>query len=420
VENCHIPICGPNRFAIAKGSAVKLRRTQLFVALAAVAVALVVGTSVGSAQEAPPLPQIDRVPLDATSATPGWEDSVAVESNLVGVEWDGDPAAEFSVDVQHADGEWETIGGVGRMDNGPDAGTQDAARVAASTQAANASEPVWVGDDAQAVRVTLDGGAADDVTLQTVDAATVGGPAHSALLAGRVSGWVLLGGAIVGLLITSRRGRVFLVAGAVGAVALTGCVASSTPPPPEGLVLRSTWGGDLPWACEGLPERTPTITKAIVHHTVNSNDYQPADSTKMLRAIWGYHVFTLGYCDIAYNFLLDKFGTKFEGRLGGIENATVGAHSLDNNTGTTGIAMLGTYTTLQPPDVELQALIDMIVWKFKVHNLDGKSDSQIIGHRDVYNTECPGTAAYKTLPLIRFVVRHDLESTATTDSPAVG
>ena len=178
--------------------------------------------------------------------------------------------------------------------------------------------------------------------------------------------------------------------------------------------MRSSWGGDLPWACEGLPEWTPTIDKAIVHHTVNSNDYQPADSTKMLRAIWGYHVFTLGYCDIAYNFLLDKFGTKFEGRLGGIENATVGAHSLNNNYRTTGIAMLGTHTTVQPPAVELQALIDVIVYKFKVHKLDGKSDNQIVGHRDVTATECPGEAAYKTLPLIRFVVRQDLEAAAPT------
>ena len=393
-----------------------LRSTKLFAALAAVAVALVVGTSVGAAQETPPLPQIDRVPLESASITPGSEESVPVDSNLVGVEWNGDPGAEFSVEVQHESGDWETIGDVGRMDNGPDAGTQDAARSAGRAQPANASEPVWVGEDAQAVRVALaDGAAAGDVSLQTVDAETVGGPAHSALVAGRVSGWVLLGGAIVGLLVTSRRGRVLLTAGAVGVVALTGCVSAPPPPPPDGLVMRSSWGGDLPWACEGVPELTPTIDKAIVHHTVNSNNYQRSDSTKMLRAIWGYHVFTLGYCDIAYNFLLDKFGTKFEGRLGGIENAVVGAHSLNNNTGTTGIAMLGTYTSVQPPPEELIALTQMIEWKFRVHHLDGQSESQIIGHRDVYNTECPGEAAYKTLPLIRWAVQQDL---ATTESPA--
>jgi hypothetical protein len=392
----------------------RIPRTKLLGALAAVALVLVVGTSIGAAQETPPLPKVDEVPLAGAVTTPGGEDTVAVDSNLVGVQWDGDPAAEFSVEVQHADGAWETIGDVGRADNGPDPGTKDAAR--AATVAENASEPVWVGDDAQAVRVALaedaPAAATDDVTLQTVDAETVGGPVHSTLIAGRISGWVLLAGAVVGLLVTSRRGRVMLVAGAVGAVALTGCVASSSPPPPAGMVMRSSWGGDLPWACEGLPEWAPTIDKAIVHHTANSNSYQPSDSTKMLRAIWGYHVFTLGYCDIAYNFLLDQFGTPFEGRLGGIENATVGAHSLNNNVGTTGIAMLGTYTTEQPPAVELQALIDVITWKFQVHKLDGKSDKQIIGHRDVNATECPGEAAYKTLPLIRFVVRQNLEATA--------
>ena len=81
------------------------RRTRLFAALGAVALVLLAGTSLGAAQETPPLPQVDRVPLESAAVTSGTEDSVPVDSNLVGVEWDGDPAAEFSVEVQHGDEE---------------------------------------------------------------------------------------------------------------------------------------------------------------------------------------------------------------------------------------------------------------------------------------------------------------------------
>lgn len=382
------------------------RRTKVLAALAVAALALVVFSSIGVAQESPPFPEADSVGLASQDVAPGWEHAVSAEPDLVGVKWSGDPGSEFTVEVQRGTEEWETVSSVGRVDNGPDPNSSEAAHADASATTTNASEPVWVGNDVSAVRVRLDDGAADNVDLQTVDAATPTTPAHSALVVGRVSGWILLAGAVLGLIIVSRRWLVLLV---VAALAMAGCVDPGASVP-SSIVLRSSWGNDLPWSCYGYPEYSQTVTQAIVHHTVNSNDYTPEDAPNMIRAIWGYHVYTLGYCDIAYNFLIDKYGKVYEGRLGGIENAVVGAHSLNNNYSTTGIALLGTYTTVEPPPGTVASLKNLIAWKFQVHHLDFNQDAMIIGHRDVYATECPGQAVYNLLPSIRADVRARMNS----------
>ena len=44
----------------------------------------------------------------------------------------------------------------------------------------------------------------------------------------------------------------------------------------------------------------------------------------MLAAIYGYHTGTQGWCDTAYNFIIDRFGRIWEGRSGGIAKAIVG------------------------------------------------------------------------------------------------
>ena len=119
------------------------------------------------------------------------------------------------------------------------------------------------------------------------------------------------------------------------------------------MTMRSQWGPDLAWNpspdCAPGPEIARTFKFAVVHHTVNSNTYAPNESTGIARAIWQYHVGTLGYCDIAYNFLIDRYGKIFEGRMGGIDRAVIAAHTGGFNTGSTGIAWIGTWTTEQPP-----------------------------------------------------------------------
>jgi hypothetical protein len=194
------------------------------------------------------------------------------------------------------------------------------------------------------------------------------------------------------------------------------------------IVTREGWGAD-----ESIRDKafkyTGTIKAAFVHHTADGNDFSCADSAKVVRAIYRYHVTTNGWADIGYNFVVDKCGAIFEGRAGGVDKAVLGAHTLGFNTNSMGIAALGTYTDTEPQTPVLTAIERVIAWKLGQYDRDplGKvtltsSDSGsrypkgtthvfdvISGHRDAFNTECPGQALYDKLPEIRAEVDRYLE-----------
>jgi N-acetylmuramoyl-L-alanine amidase len=426
----------------------RARRTKigLAAAVAAAAVVVLVTTALGQAQESTgqPKPEVNQVDLtpEPTPVTAGWEGQVGTDANLVAVQWDGDQNAAYTFEVRNGRGEWRQAAETTVFDNGPDSGTQDAVH-GATPESRHVSEPVWVGKDVTGVRVRLDSGAAQDVTLHVVDSTrgkkpdtnveststtatptsepslTTTAPPTPPTQQGLGLGQGLAAAAIATLVVAFvvRRRRVLAVV-VVAVIALAACAptkggAPGSPPPsgsiPGGIVSRSSWGGDLPWnwgACPNGPEYA-WVSDAIVHHTVNNNNYGPGDSVAMIRAIYAYHVNTLGYCDIAYNFLIDNYGTPFEGRIGGIDKPVIGAHALNRNTGTTGIAVLGTFSDVQPSGAAQGTLTDLIRWKFKVHGVNPfeQDAAHIYGHRDVTATDCPGQAFYDALPFIRFNVR---------------
>src|SRR5206468_10429247 len=131
--------------------------------------------------------------------------------------------------------------------------------------------------------------------------------------------------------------------------------------PPVPIITRPQWGGDSvpPRAAPEFGE----VRAAFVHHTVNSNDYQPQDSAGIVLAIARYHRDTNGWNDIGYNFLVDRYGQVFEGRAGGIEAAVVGAQAQGYNAQSTGIACLGTFSTVAQSEAGIDALARLIGWK---------------------------------------------------------
>ncbi|MFI8190616.1 N-acetylmuramoyl-L-alanine amidase [Streptomyces sp. NPDC085946] len=183
---------------------------------------------------------------------------------------------------------------------------------------------------------------------------------------------------------------------------------------------RSDWGAD-----ESLVVNPPTYTtdtKAVfVHHTAGTNDYTCAQSASIVRGIFLYHVQGNGWNDIGYHFLVDKCGTVFEGRAGGIDRPVLGAHTYGFNTDTSSVSVLGDYTTAAPAAVARDAVARVAAWKLGLYGGDpagtvvltagadnGKYTAgqkvtlhRISGHRDGYPTECPGGHLYAELPAIR-------------------
>ncbi|WP_372499294.1 peptidoglycan recognition protein family protein [Streptomyces sudanensis] len=212
---------------------------------------------------------------------------------------------------------------------------------------------------------------------------------------------------------------------AIPTVSLPPAPPSTMPRPP--VTSRAGWGADESISPEA-PGYLPggKVKAVVVHHTAASNTYTCAEAPAVVRGIYAYHVKQLGWKDIGYNFLVDKCGTVYEGRKGGVDRPVLGAHAYGFNTETTGISVLGTYTDVSPSQAALTSIARVAAWKLGQYGVDpaatttltagagGQSYSGrtwvkgaqvsfpvIHGHRDGYNTQCPGNTLYGKLPVLR-------------------
>jgi outer membrane biosynthesis protein TonB len=192
-------------------------------------------------------------------------------------------------------------------------------------------------------------------------------------------------------------------------------------PAAPAIVSRADWGAD-----ESLVEDPPAyLDKAdavFVHHTAGTNTYNCADSPAIVRAILTYHVKTNGWNDVGYNFFVDKCGTVFEGRAGGVDKPVRGAHTYGFNGYSAGISVLGDYENGGTPTAAAKkAVADVSAWKLGLHGVDPEAQvtltaagdtgvyktgekatlNTISGHRDGFATLCPGATLYSALPEIR-------------------
>ena len=192
-------------------------------------------------------------------------------------------------------------------------------------------------------------------------------------------------------------------------------VASAGSPP---IVSRSAWGADESIR-KGAPPYAPAIRFASVHHTAGPNSYSPAQAAAIMRAIEVYHVKSNGWNDIGYNFLVDRYGTVYEGRYGGIDRNVIGAYARGFNTGSTGVAVIGTFSTAAIPAAAETSLEKLLAWRLDLAHVDPVSTLTFVsggseryragvpvvlravsGHRDTGLTTCPGDLLYAKLDTI--------------------
>ncbi len=346
-----------------------LRRWLARTAPLAAGLSLVSTGLVLPAQRAPSVPDVKaKVQALAESVVgPGFARQVetGIDTELVGFECAGRTPGAVEVRTRDGDdtGPWVEVHGDPL--EGPDVSSRE-------YRGKTTAGPVWLGSGAQEVEVRVTEGDLSDLKLHAIHSDTAkvdSGPS------------------------TTRAGA-----------------AISKPT----IVTRTAWGADESFrrinpGCNGTPEYADRLKNAIVHHTATANTYTEAEAPAVVRGIYYFHTHTNAWCDIGYNFLVDRFGNTYEGRAGGMSEAVIGAHAQDFNTGSTGAAIIGTFTTEEVPMVAFNALRDLLAWRLAWAGVDptatltvrGKTLATVAGHRDVNNTECPGAKLQAKLPALR-------------------
>jgi hypothetical protein len=242
------------------------------------------------------------------------------------------------------------------------------------------SEPVWIGN-ARTVTVRARGAATDVSLVGVVTPAAAAAPASA-----------------------SRALR----------------AAASAPGVPEPAILpRSAWGANESLR-RGAPVYFPRLKVVFVHHTDSANGYTRGQVPALIRGFYAFHVRTRGWNDIGYDYLIDAYGRIWEGRYGGVTRNVRGAHTEGFNTGSAGVALIGTYDSAAPTAAQTAALRDLLAWRLDLAHLDPLGTSRltshgtakypsgqvpllnvISGHRDAVYTDCPGNVVYRGLPALR-------------------
>jgi N-acetylmuramoyl-L-alanine amidase len=311
--------------------------------------------------------------------------------NLVGITWDRGGGAPAVAVRTRADGEdwtrWTPVDS--HAEDGPDPGSAEAS-------AAGATNPVWAGEaDWVQYRSSRRLPGTELHFVNTAGTATAADRARTGLR--HVANAAIV--SVAGLLSTKLAG-------------------ASEPRP--AIVPREDWAGD-----DCVPRTSPSygqVRAAYVHHTVNANDYTAAEAPQIVLAMCRYHRNTNGWNDLGYNFVVDRFGTIYEGRAGGIEAAVLGAQAEGFNSYSTGIANIGTFSDVPQSHAALEAMARLIRWKLPLHGYPTSGTAvmvsaggatnrypsgtsvrvpRILGHRDTNSTECPGSALYAQLGELR-------------------
>ena len=344
-------------------------------------------------------------------------ESAVVETDgfqTLGVTWPSDAEVDdLGLEVRTRDGgEWTEWTVLEPADDAPDAGTVEADRTLRG-----GTDSLWVGD-------------ADAVQL-AVAASPQSGPAGLSLsLIGSDPVVEQPNDAIVG-----ANDSDLTVQTASFEQATTALVA--TQPAPR-VISRAEWGA-APQSC--TPDVARTLVGAVVHHTAGSNDYSTmAEAAQQIRNDQRYHMVSRGWCDLGYNFVVDKWGNIYEGRANSLNAPVIGVHAGGFNTGTVGISMLGNFSSVGTPAAMIDAVGRIVGLRlaayninptdsFVFHTLGGQNSKfaagtnvplpRVFAHRDVAYTACPGNVGYAQMGTVRTIARAFYDATLYAESQSV-
>jgi N-acetylmuramoyl-L-alanine amidase len=194
--------------------------------------------------------------------------------------------------------------------------------------------------------------------------------------------------------------------------------------PAPAIVTRAQWGADESIRNNHIVGWAP-FRKIVVHHTASPNFVK--DPAATVRFGYELHVVGRGFTDIGYNFLIGPDGQIFEGRRAraygrgelhtgedGSGNAIIGGHTKGRNAGTCGIALIGNFMKTAPSSAAIVSLLHLVAWEAQRHKIDPLGSDEfiatdstklvfpnIVGHRGIGSTLCPGTRMASSMPWLR-------------------
>jgi hypothetical protein len=296
-------------------------------------------------------------------------------------------------------GTWSGWVALEPSDSAPDPGTAEAAHAVRG-----GTDPVSIGN-------------ADAVQLAFTASAT-GGPKGLSLALIASPEKPASDGVVVSNAVDSTAGgSIAGGAATVQTVAFTGAVIQAAATAPR-IISRAAWGAPAQRCTPGVAS---ALVGATLHHTAGPNTYTTiAGAEAQIRGDAAFHL-SLGWCDLGYNFVVDKFGNIYEGRKNSLTQAVIGAHAGGFNTGTVGVALLGTYNAA-PSAAAQRSVAQIIGWRLGAYGVNPNTSMvyhtgdggvgvrfknqdvslrRVFGHRDVWFTACPGNGGYSALPNIR-------------------
>lgn len=201
---------------------------------------------------------------------------------------------------------------------------------------------------------------------------------------------------------------------------------SRTCPPFPQIIPRSNWcGGVAPCSSvnAGYTVTNINATHIVIHHGASPNTY--TDAVAVVRSYWNYHVNSLGWVDIGYNYLIDKYGNFYQGRHNpNLPNIDVrGAHAGNANNTSIGINFLGNLDVSIATPQQLDKLHRVMAWWFVQKSFDPleivgmqtqaygyQLQPRITYHNAIGNTTCPGTDMISRMPTIRLNTQAIIDS----------
>lgn len=123
------------------------------------------------------------------------------------------------------------------------------------------------------------------------------------------------------------------------------------------------------------PINKSKVDKLVQHHM--------AHKSWGLNDVHNFHKNSNGWAGIGYNFWIDFKGNIYQGR-----GFNIGAHVGGHNSHTIGVGYQGDFTSQKMTDAQLKAGIELNKWL--IGQLPNVTKNDIIGHRDLASTTCPG------------------------------